>query len=603
MITEKEQAIGNRKVQQGSIFNDALQKGVFDDQVAKLKSEIEQLKELRKTIVAERKLPFSYDVDFMEVFIAKDDPGFDLIIGNPPYVQYGDILPPEDGEYLEFLMKIENKAQKAEQSKNFKDALSEKVYNTYEFLSSKAKTTINGKQKAISIYGDRVPGRSDLYAYFQLICPAYLNNSGTFCFIISSSWLDVGFGVYIQHFLLKHTKLYNIYDSTVRSFNAKVNTIIYLHSSIINKPRLRGGQWEVVNPVDNLTRFVKNKMDYVDAAYAPLLVEQEHSRENVFGDLYRLIVKNQVDLFNAGNDNEERTFIGEKWSSKYLKMPEKIVQLYEHKWHPLDTYGTITLGLTSCNNDFFYLTEEVINEYLITPKYLQPILKSPQESDCVTIYPDRLNTQLLTISEKEIVDKTTNNYLKYGEKNGVNLGECLKGRRKWYSFSFIPKSNIFLPYSYGDKFRTFYCSKEIACDKRLVSFVPSDGIDSWKFALNSTLWFLLLEIFGSSNMGEGALVFNTKDFRKIRFVDASILRFKDDQLKDFLTRPIKSILVELGFDKNIPIREQKPKPLPDRMMIDKVIFDSLNLNADERNEVYWATAELVKQRIDKAASR
>ena len=70
-----------------------------------------------------------------------------------------------------------------------------------------------------------------------------------------------------------------------------------------------------------------------------------------------------------------------------------------------------------------------------------------------------------------------------------------------------------------------------------------------------------------------------------------------------LSSYIKSIFEELGFDRNISIRSQEPDPLPDRKELDNIIFDELGLTEEERNEVYWATAELVKQRLDKAGSR
>ena len=41
----------------------------------------------------------------------------------------------------------------------------------------------------------------------------------------------------------------------------------------------------------------------------------------------------------------------------------------------------------------------------------------------------------------------------------------------------------------------------------------------------------------------------------------------------------------------------------DRNALDDIIFDELELTQEERNEVYWSVAELVKQRLDKAASR
>ncbi|OFX27955.1 MAG: hypothetical protein A2X08_15670 [Bacteroidetes bacterium GWA2_32_17] len=40
-----------------------------------------------------------------------------------------------------------------------------------------------------------------------------------------------------------------------------------------------------------------------------------------------------------------------------------------------------------------------------------------------------------------------------------------------------------------------------------------------------------------------------------------------------------------------------------REELDDIIFDELGLTQVERNEVYWSVAELVKQRLDKAAIR
>jgi len=57
-----------------------------------------------------------------------------------------------------------------------------------------------------------------------------------------------------------------------------------------------------------------------------------------------------------------------------------------------------------------------------------------------------------------------------------------------------------------------------------------------------------------------------------------------------------------GINPVFPIREQKPNPLPDRKALNDIVFDVLGLTEDERNEVYWAVCELVKNRLDKARS-
>ncbi|HOW40350.1 MAG TPA: hypothetical protein PL123_07395, partial [Bacteroidales bacterium] len=162
---------------------------LYAEEKESLRVEIEKLKKLKTSIHKEGKLPFSFEIDFMEIFLASDDPGFDLVIGNPPYVRQEQILPPEDGEYLEYLLLPENRHEKAKVNNQYKEILNEKVFKTYPFLSTSFKTKIEEKNKSIPVYGNKVPGRSDLYCYFQLICPSYLNSKGTFCFIISNSWL------------------------------------------------------------------------------------------------------------------------------------------------------------------------------------------------------------------------------------------------------------------------------------------------------------------------------------------------------------------------------------------------------------------------------
>lgn len=47
---------------------------------------------------------------------------------------------------------------------------------------------------------------------------------------------------------------------------------------------------------------------------------------------------------------------------------------------------------------------------------------------------------------------------------------------------------------------------------------------------------------------------------------------------------------------------QELNPLPDRKALDDIIFDTLGLTEEERKEVYWSVAELVKNRLEKSRS-
>ena len=72
----------------------------------------------------------------------------------------------------------------------------------------------------------------------------------------------------------------------------------------------------------------------------------------------------------------------------------------------------------------------------------------------------------------------------------------------------------------------------------------------------------------------------------------------------FKARSIKSIFEECGIDpkSKVPIEEQEPKPLSDRVELDKIVFDALDLSEPERKEVYRAVCRLVWNRISKARS-
>lgn len=85
-------------------------------------------------------------------------------------------------------------------------------------------------------------------------------------------------------------------------------------------------------------------------------------------------------------------------------------------------------------------------------------------------------------------------------------------------------------------------------------------------------------------------------------IDPIFIRTNNNKFLKYLNRPIKPIFEELGINPSKPIREQEPKPLPDRAELDKIIFDKLGLTKKERKEVYWGVCELVKQRLKKARS-
>lgn len=601
---------------QFSMFESSEPKTVDEKQIKQIEAENEQLDKILNSIKTTGRIPFSYDIDFMEIFLTSDDTGFDLIIGNPPYVRQEDILPADDAVELERLLKPENKTEKALINKAYKEQLSAKVYETYPFLATKAKTMIDGKNKTIAIYGDKVPGRSDLYVYFQLLMPSLLNSKGTFCFIISNSWLDVEFGGYVQQFLLKHTQLHAIYDCTVRSFSASVNTIIYLHSAIIND-KLTDTQLKTFKPNGQPIKFVMNKADYTDTAYAPLLIEQEHAQANTFRNHYRVIAKTPQELWEEGYDEEQYTYQSNKWGGKYLRAPEiyfTILEKGKDKLVPLKEIANILPGCYAGISDFFYVNTEVIEKYKIENEYLIPLLRNSECVDNLSFSP----TDWYVISCNQPKNEIKNgllDYIKWGEQQvtrqrqktiaGIPYPETesVKNRKPgWWS---IPTQNLemtdlFMQYVGSSRFYCPISNKKLTSDRSFHRIFYKD--ETLKISLNSSLTWFFVMLMGRANLGEGALKYEKSDAQNLLTLKVNYEKSKINSLPIFKREPL-SIITELGFDKTQSIREQEPNPLPDRKELDDIIFDELGLTEAERKEVYWATAELVKQRLDKASSR
>lgn len=155
----------------------------------------EELETLRKDIEAGKR-PFLYLVDFAEVLAGGG--GFDLVIGNPPYVRHEEI-----GDPLERYRKEDYKAY-----------LLEEVLEEVRSLSGMAR-------------GIEISGRSDLYAYFYPRTLALLNPRGVHVFLASSSWLDARYGAWLQEVFLSGVPLRFVVENRAeRSFGAEVHAAI-----------------------------------------------------------------------------------------------------------------------------------------------------------------------------------------------------------------------------------------------------------------------------------------------------------------------------------------------------------------------------------------
>jgi hypothetical protein len=155
-------------------------------------------KALEEALQSENR-PFLYLVDFAEITVGRG--GFDIVVGNPPYVRQEEIQDPTGRR----------------EARDYKALLQEEAWKDVKRLLP--------KRDAEAF--PRPPGRADLYVYFYARTLALLRPKGVHAFVVSNSWLDVQYGAWLQRVFLEVAPLRHVIENRVkRSFRADVNTVI-----------------------------------------------------------------------------------------------------------------------------------------------------------------------------------------------------------------------------------------------------------------------------------------------------------------------------------------------------------------------------------------
>ena len=576
----------------------------------KLEQEKERLKVILEKLESEEAIrKFFWEIDFAEVFA---DGGFDIVIANPPYVRQEKIAPlAEEGREIT-----------KEMRKAYKEALVRSV---------KAQWGEAFKKDL----------KSDLYVYFYYLGLSLLKPGGVLCFISSNSWLDVGFSAKLQEFLLKNIEVKAIYDNhAMRTFaEADINTVIVM----LKRPK------EKKHLPDNLVKFVAFKKPFEEVLNEKNMKAIANARGKLKTDDFRCFPITQAELWKEGLKEEQArqteisggTFIGEyagsKWGGKYLRAPDIFFTILEKgkgKFVRLGDIAEVRRGFTTGANDFFYLPsryfdikeegdyyrlipkqEGLPRDIMIEKEFLKPVIKSPRECKTIIIKPEDLKHRVFICnkSKRELKGTGALKYIEWGEKQTIEIKsgtekgkkirgfhklETVKSRKYWYDLGKQKLMNFIFRRFFNEIFNLPTFENKLFVDQTFYGGYYENPI-SLAISINSTLTSLIIELFGRYNLGEGVLQYAVYESNKIFLVNPKLVRGKKLPV---ITREIRSIFEELGFDPSKPIREQEPNPLPDRAELDNIIFDELGLTEEERKEVYWAVAELVKQRLEKARS-
>ncbi|MFH1825555.1 MAG: hypothetical protein ABH873_10110 [Candidatus Firestonebacteria bacterium] len=402
-----------------------------------------------------------------------------------------------------------------------------------------------------------------------------LNEKGIHTFVCSNSWLDVGYGAWLQKFFINHAHIRLIIDNLVkRSFaEADINTII----SVIDAPAKKVSD-------DSITKFVAFKKPFEQSIFTEnlLAIEQVKEERNITED-FKVVCKTNKQLLEEGTEYDKdeehktvngfNTYVGNKWGGIYLRAPEIYFKILEKGKGKLVRLGDIADKTQRNNLQSFDKIVEIDENYLINGNY--PYLSSVKDISTI-----KVNTRKLPKSIK----KTTK------ENKTYLIPDLISNRFLGEKLYFIEGGDFLI----GDTFfviklNSKYSKKEVV------------------LSLNSTCSLFLIELIGRRNLGGGLLTIYGPELMNISLVNPQTISFKqinkfDLIYKNLAYREIKPIFEECGIDPEKNIRDQIPKPKPDRKELDDIIFDIIGLTKDERNEVYWSVCELVQSRLSKAGS-
>lgn len=545
-------------------------------------------------------------------------PQFDAIVGNFPYVS-ADLIERSNSGYLEFI----RKCLIAGWFENYPELF---CYNHKKDQESFEKAVAAGKhvdcdRTTVQL---RTSTYADLYIYLFFHATRFLKIGGRMGIVTSNAWLDVNYGYALQRFFCDRFKIVAILESRCEPWftEASVNTVL----TIVER-------WEHAKQRDDhLVKFVKVKKRLADLAPGDPRIEAKarwrkleqlverieragkpYSKTVPLGvatvedEEFRIRICRQGEL-RCDLENAGKTV---KWG-RYLRAPDVFFEMRNQKiLCPLARLGRVAQGSKSGINEFYHLTPEQAADRGIEKEFLQPLIKSPGESDLIPIDRKNLDRRVFVCrrSKEQLANggkKGALSYIEWGEKQVFESGaqegltwpngaEVRIRKPGWYA---IPEgraqpAQVFIAAAFGERFMYRFSKDPVIADKRLYFITPADGISNELLAavLNSTISALATELAGRVTMGDGVL--------ELTVEDANDYLLLPDVLQ---ATAAKKYAIAEAFEKlcERPIgnvfEEVKQK---DRHALDAAVLRAIGLDPKKYLQpIYDGLCELVRERIE-----
>jgi len=555
----------------------------------------------------------SWSTHFPEIF-SGETPGFDIVIGNPPYVRQEMLvsLPGGPGGADGAFHKGDYKQQAAMHIYNrFPDFFGEEVDSGEEAqghgeLQALADQQAHGKARKQRTRNRSIDRRSDLYIYFFFLGFAVLREGGTLSFLSSRAWLEVSYGSSLREFLFRRTTLRMIIENEMhRSFpSAFVNTAIVVAS--ISREIDHGHK----------SRFILLKTTFEDAASSSLFKKTAVEKEKT--DRYEILSVTQSELFPAVACIHDRSrqsiglqplqseveasadrlpFIAKKedrYQNGFMPRVPDIYRILLEKGRgiliPLGAIASLKRGITTGANEFFYLDKSDLQKWCIEEDYLKPLVRSPRECRRMLIHPEKHHQRVFICLKDRDELKGTNalQYILFGEERLIHRRSSLKRKNRWWELKGIEEVTHLWQKSVDRRHLQCQLLSSAIVDQRLYMLYYKMAPYSLTAVMNSAVTILFREVTGRVSLGEGALDSAVYEAMSLPVIDPLRLDEKNSEMaiKALSSRDIGTIDEEFAA--------------ADRTGLDEPVFDLLSLTAGERESVYEAILSLVKSRIARA---
>lgn len=578
----------------------------------KAKEEIEQLREILSHIESEEPGSFfMWELDFSEVML---EGGFDVVVGNPPYISNEFITDPS---YPQEKLKTLDDERRDTIQAEYKEQLENYVIDTYNFEPD---------------------GQSDYYSYFFYKGIEVLKPQGTLSYITSDKWMDRGYGSDLQEFFLTIGELQSVIaNRATRTFKeADITTTI----STINKRQDKSKRLahsprfiscsdpysQIVTP-NNMYQLLyaacKSKATYRDEAFRLQQHQSARVVELLPESLWRL-GGGQVSQESVNDDGiiPQGSYSGDKWGSMYLRAPDAVYDILEAQGErvgSLSEHG-VSSYLNAKGAKKFYVVEQVDKkgdlatirnkeygeEFVVEREFLKPFLGSPTDANTPRIKPEDVGDARIVVipSEIDVDEYRIGEYIQFGEEKGYNQSSGTKTQTPWWKY---PKkasesSVIVLPRTHNNNHRIFYNPEGVVTGRFYRSDPPEGESEFVATVLNSTFGSLFVEIYGDPR-GQGALDLYTADYGKL-----PVLRFDDEHdakvpasAQQIMEREIGSVFEELGA--NTPEEVTLDSVKSDRRVLDQFVMgDMIGLSDEQQLDIYRGLLRLVDERLKKADS-